>query len=103
MSEETQYAVYSEFTNDEEFRELIEMFVNSIPRKREQLSTFHQSQDIEHLQRIAHQLKGAGGGYGFPGLTEVAASLENCCKCNSVENLDEKVDELLEYLYRITI
>jgi histidine phosphotransfer protein HptB len=101
--EEAKYAIYSEFADDEEFQELIELFVNAIPHKREQLSLFHNSNDIEHLQRIAHQLKGAAGGYGFPGLTDVSASLESACKNNSLEDLDEKVNELLEYLFRISM
>jgi HPt (histidine-containing phosphotransfer) domain-containing protein len=31
---------------------------------------------FDELRRSAHQLKGAGGGYGYPSITEVARSLE---------------------------
>ena len=33
-------------------------------------------QDIGALKRAVHQLKGAGGGYGFPGVTDLAGAAE---------------------------
>ena len=35
---------------------------------------------LEELRRLAHQLKGAGGSYGYPSLTEACKALENGAK-----------------------
>ncbi|MCK4275247.1 MAG: Hpt domain-containing protein [Phycisphaerae bacterium] len=39
----------------------------------------------EKLQRLAHQLKGAGGGYGYPSLTETAEVLEDAARAKDAE------------------
>ena len=35
---------------------------------------------FEELRRLSHQLKGAGGGYGYTSLTEKARQLEDAAK-----------------------
>jgi HPt (histidine-containing phosphotransfer) domain-containing protein len=39
----------------------------------------------EELQRLAHRLKGAGGSYGYPELTEAARGLEVAARAGDVE------------------
>jgi HPt (histidine-containing phosphotransfer) domain-containing protein len=46
-----------------------------------------QASDMGTLKRLAHQLKGAGGSYGFPGITEAAAAVEQALE----HGLDEPV------------
>ena len=41
----------------------------------------------DEVRRIAHQLKGAGGGYGYPGLTEAARGLENAAQAQCRETI----------------
>ena len=41
--------------------------------------------DFEALQRLAHQLKGAGGSYGYPALTDPAKALEETAKARDHE------------------
>ena len=33
--------------------------------------------DFEQIRSLAHNIKGTGGSYGFPELTQLAAALEN--------------------------
>jgi histidine phosphotransfer protein HptB len=94
-------AVYSEFADDPDFEELLQLFVDSLPEKRNHLKRSMQNGNLAELARQGHQLKGAGGGYGFYGLTEVAADLESACKTDDAELVGEAVERLIGYLDRI--
>lgn len=68
--------IHSELGDPETFGEIIEIFLEQLPERLDQLDGFLNSADYRQLAQIAHQLKGAGGGYGYPGLTQGAAKLE---------------------------
>jgi signal transduction histidine kinase/CheY-like chemotaxis protein len=57
-------------------KELTAQFVSRLPDRVSQLSTLLQERNLDELQCALHQLKGAGGGYGFPKITEAAAAAE---------------------------
>ena len=75
----------SRFADDPNMIDLIEQFIHRLPRRivamRQALANTHH----EELRRLAHQLKGAGGGYGYPCLTEGARALEDAAKACDVE------------------
>jgi HPt (histidine-containing phosphotransfer) domain-containing protein len=68
--------LFSDFASDPEMKELIEMFVSELPDRIEALSKAWNESEFELVGRLAHQLKGAGGGYGFPVIGEAAGRLE---------------------------
>jgi len=72
--------VVSEFASDPDMTELIAMFVEEMPDKVRLLQTHFQSRELADLQRVAHQLKGAGGGYGFSVVSTAAGRLEDSVK-----------------------
>ncbi len=96
-------AVYSSFSDDPDFAELIEFFVDAIPERTELLRESHQQQDTDQMKTIAHQLKGAGGGYGFEELSTHAAQLEQACKQNDIDAVGKSLDVLIGYMDRISI
>lgn len=98
-----QTAVVSDFADDPDFHELLELFAESISRHCQELEASHRDGDVRQLQALAHKLKGAGGGYGFPEMTTLAAELENACKSNDGTLVDVRVPVLLDYLSRIRI
>jgi HPt (histidine-containing phosphotransfer) domain-containing protein len=98
-----QTAVISGFADDPDFQDLLEMFAESISRQRQELEASHRDGDVQQLQALAHTLKGAGGGYGFPEMTTLAAELENACKSDDRPLVDVRVPVLLDYLGRIRI
>ena len=81
--------LYSELAVDPEFGEIVEMFVDEMPQRLETLRENFESGDRENLRSAAHQIKGAGGSYGFDEITPFAARLE------SVANTETSEDELL--------
>ncbi len=95
--------VYSSFADDEDFAELIEFFVEAIPERIESLRQGQQEQNWDQMKTVAHQLKGAGGGYGFEELSVHAAHLEQVCKQNDIDSLEGALEALIEYMNRIAV
>ena len=92
---DTQPAVYSSFGGDPDLGELVEMFVEEMPDRIQTLEQAFASGDLEGLRRAAHQMKGAGGSYGFDQITPPAASLEASLKNSEPE---AQVEQLLQDL-----
>jgi diguanylate cyclase (GGDEF)-like protein/PAS domain S-box-containing protein len=66
----------STFADDPEMGEIVEQFAANLPAQVEAIGAALRLDDRQELRLLAHQLKGAAGGYGFPSLTEAAARLE---------------------------
>jgi CheY-like chemotaxis protein/HPt (histidine-containing phosphotransfer) domain-containing protein len=78
-------AMISEFIDDPAMAPIIERFVG---RLADQLEAMHQTlaaRQYEDLRRLAHKLKGAGGSYGYPLLTETSRALEEAAKMQDGE------------------
>jgi HPt (histidine-containing phosphotransfer) domain-containing protein len=95
--------VRSEFDNDPDYRDLLEMFAAALPSRAEALRDAFTAARFGELRVLAHQLKGAGGGFGFPGVTELAGQLEQVCPAGDAEVIRAALDRLLAYLGRIAI
>jgi HPt (histidine-containing phosphotransfer) domain-containing protein len=82
----------SELANDPDMLELVEMFVQELPQRVSALRQAITQSDLDSLQRLAHQLKGAAGGYGFPTITAAAKDLELTAK--TTQDLEKMKTEL---------
>lgn len=72
--------IRSTFADDPDMRPLVEEFVAEMEQRVQELSACWDHSRGEDLKRISHQLKGASAGYGFDGLGEAAARLEQSLK-----------------------
>jgi HPt (histidine-containing phosphotransfer) domain-containing protein len=95
--------VYSIFASDPDYRELLEMFVEGMPAKQVELEACFRAETLEPLALKAHQIKGAGGGYGFPGLTDRAAALEAACQAHDRSAVASTLNALIEYMNLLTV
>ncbi|MCC9609476.1 Hpt domain-containing protein [Blastopirellula sp. JC732] len=77
--------LYSDLGNDPDLAEIVEMFVDEMPDRIESMLGCVDRSDWEGLGRIAHQLKGAAGSYGFGQITPYAAQLEHDCRHDASE------------------
>ena len=88
--------IYSDFGDDPEMAELIEYFVKTMPAK---IATFEEcvaAKDWAAVERLAHQLKGSAGGYGFHSITQQALRVEQAARSNTPESeLMPLIDDLL--------
>jgi HPt (histidine-containing phosphotransfer) domain-containing protein len=93
--------IFSEFANDADMRELVEMFLEELPKRVAILQKSLQDGNVSEIARIAHQLKGAAGGYGYPIITDAAAVLERSAKAKeAVDNLTKSVQEISDLCKR---
>jgi signal transduction histidine kinase/CheY-like chemotaxis protein len=67
----------STLVDDEDMAEIVRQFVGDLPKRSSAILRALQAPDIETLTRLAHQLRGSAGGYGFPLITEAAGALED--------------------------
>lgn len=95
--------VRSSFCDDEDFLDLIEMFVDGIEEKKEILRQASVTDQVEELKVLAHQLKGASAGYGFEELSEIAAALEIACKSEDEAAIQQQKEIILNHMDRIVV
>lgn len=102
MSDEREKEVLlSEFAEDPDLQELVELFVSELPERVARLHTGLESNALEQVQRIAHQLKGASGGYGFPLIGDCAARVEAAVQTGAaIEQIRRCVNDLSELCRR---
>lgn len=77
--------IQSEFADDPDMTEIIDNFVKLLSNTINSMCDAASHNHHDELQRLAHQLKGAGGGYGYPLLTDTAKSLEDAAKKQDTE------------------
>ncbi|MBC7771298.1 MAG: Hpt domain-containing protein [Pyrinomonadaceae bacterium] len=101
--------IRSEFAGDPDMQEIIEMFVQDMPERISQLQNSWQTGEFEMVKRVAHQLKGASGGYGFSVLGTAASELEQGVKALASNTEDSQfvqvktqLDALVEICRRVS-
>jgi hypothetical protein len=62
-----------------------------------------ENDDFQTIRMTAHKIKGTGGGYGFPVLTELGAAIENAAITRDGESIRKNVAELDRYLEKIEV
>jgi len=72
--------LFSEYRFEPTIADILDVFTDSLPDMMRDMRLALQGGDSTMLASLAHQLKGAGGGYGYPMLTSVAAQLEQAAR-----------------------
>lgn len=105
MTARTAEPLLSRFRDDHDFRELLEEFVGSAHERRTSLEAAFAEGSTRELGRLAHQVKGAGGGYGFDLLSEVAARLEAACRNPEpdLEEIGQLLEDVVDHLLRLAV
>jgi HPt (histidine-containing phosphotransfer) domain-containing protein len=75
--------------------EIIEMFVDGLSDRIESITTAFEDRNFTTVSGIAHQLKGAAGGYGYPSLSELAFEVEHLARQNAD---DAQIEDALDLL-----
>jgi CheY-like chemotaxis protein/HPt (histidine-containing phosphotransfer) domain-containing protein len=70
----------SDFSSDPDMKEVLVEFVDALPTQVAKIGDLLRDQSMDELRRAVHQLKGAGGGYGFAAITKFAAAAEQRIK-----------------------
>lgn len=93
--------------SDPDMAELVAFFVEEMADRVEVIRNAATENDLGRLRVVAHQLKGAGTGYGFEPISRSAAALEQLIDSvdhdGSIDDLSQQVDELIGLCRRASV
>ncbi|MAY73605.1 MAG: hypothetical protein CMJ31_02580 [Phycisphaerae bacterium] len=98
--------IQSEFADDPEMAELLELFVEELPDRARDLAEALTSGDVNRLRVLSHQMKGSAPGYGFSQLGSAAGEIEHLVTFGPEGDMDlgelkRRVDELVGMCERV--
>lgn len=80
--------------DDPEMRELVVEFVDDLSDRLAKLQQAYEELDWELLTKLAHQLKGAAGSYGYSTLSQLAATMEEHFRTHSADRFKHWMEQL---------
>jgi histidine phosphotransfer protein HptB len=88
--------LYSTLGGDPDLGDLVTLFVDEMAGRVTTIIDLLNQKNWEGLRRMAHQIKGAAGSYGFGPISPCAGKLEFAIRDQeSEENIRKAVDELI--------
>lgn len=94
--------IFCEFLSDEpDMTDIVAGFVDGLPERLTAMRRALDEGELDRLATLAHQLKGAGGGFGYRMLTETAADLETTARSGVRQELDRGMAALADLVERI--
>jgi signal transduction histidine kinase/DNA-binding NarL/FixJ family response regulator len=97
-----QSRIRSSYADVPKMKKILEEFVADLPAQVGKIYDCLARGELDTVRRAAHQIRGAGGGYGFPQLTKPAAQLEQ--SVNDSQPLDAitaQMNELIAVIRRV--
>lgn len=82
---------------DADLRDVVEEFVDELSHRVEELRQAFNQSDFDQLTTCAHRLKGAGGSYGYPDISRLAATMEQEFRQHDVSRFVEEVERLVGF------
>jgi CheY-like chemotaxis protein/HPt (histidine-containing phosphotransfer) domain-containing protein len=77
-----------------EFVDIIVQFIVKLPDLINNIETNYRADDRVKLREVVHNLKGMGGGFGFPELTEHAAEIERLMQQDDMDAVAQLIGNL---------
>ena len=67
--------IVSKLSGDPDFEDIVEIFIENLRKRQMDIQNALKNKDWVELDSLCHQLKGSGGGIGFPIISEVAGEI----------------------------
>jgi HPt (histidine-containing phosphotransfer) domain-containing protein len=96
--------IFSDFLDEPGMPKIINMFLDEIPKRIAALEFFFNEDNKDEFCKMIHQLKGAGGGYGFPMITRMASGIEKKFRVPKKEwkqEVQKNLEDFISTLHRI--
>lgn len=96
--------IRSALASDPDMLPIIDEFVQGLSKYLDEIRSAMNEQDIENLHRICHQIKGAGGSYGFDVLSDAAQAALDCIRGDEPDwsQINGKVEQLNSMIARVS-
>lgn len=88
---------------DADIQDLIPGYLTSRKKNVGDIRTALEQGDYDTVRTLGHNMKGSGGGYGFEGISEIGASMEESAKAGDAEAIQRLVVKLSDYLNRVEV
>ena len=88
---------------DSDLKEIFPLFFDNRESDIKNLKEHLANENYDKIEQIGHQLKGAGGSYGFDYITEIGKKIENLANKNNVKEIEQLIDELKSYMNTVEI
>ncbi len=82
-------------------KRVLEQYVAELPGDVARLADLLKQQNLADLATMVHQIKGSGGLYGFPRITELAAAVEDSINHTKLDQAKRVIDELIQFMRRV--
>ncbi|HUQ93752.1 MAG TPA: response regulator [Bryobacteraceae bacterium] len=82
---------------------LVPKYLLNIRRDMEAILAAVEGKDCRVAQRLGHQFKGSGEGYGFPEISRTGAALEVAAAADNADEIRNQIVSLASYLDRVEI
>ena len=79
------------YCDDPDLMDIITLFIEELPTRVTLLEAAYSRGDLTETSRLAHQLNGSSGGYGFPLLGEAAAAVEHHARLHDHVSLHDAI------------
>ena len=89
--------------DDPDLIDLIDKFMSRLPEMQKNINLAHETQSISDFSSLIHQMKGVGGGYGYPILTDICAKIEFQVTAESRENVSALMKEFNQMVEEILL
>ncbi|WP_455199920.1 ATP-binding protein [Kaarinaea lacus] len=86
--------------NDADFKDLMDAFIDSLIPTKKKLNHAFNEEDWKLFSGVIHQIKGLGGSYGYPDITQVAAKIEFQLVSENISEVSLLLNELFELFDR---
>lgn len=87
-------SVKVKFEDNPEYLRLVSLFLEGLPKRLEELNVAIRNGDLAKIKFVTHTLKGMGGGFGFPEITELATAINELAKQEYTEAIPKIMSEL---------
>jgi len=94
--------IRSVFADDPDMATLIDEFVSSLTTRASTILERLDQGATEQARVLAHQLKGAGGGYGFPQVTDAARIVELAIREKRLDDARDATRDLIRLCTRVS-
>ncbi|MCB9062586.1 MAG: Hpt domain-containing protein [Halobacteriovoraceae bacterium] len=86
--------------------DLEDLIPGFLENRRKDIETFQKQlseNDVDGIKALAHKIAGNAGGYGFDGLGEMGAKIENLAKNGDISNVPSIIEEMQDYLDNVEV